>query len=64
MMVKLKVHFPGHEWHGKAVERVAEEKIAMMAPGSAARLIVPQILVRGPNGEERWFHPNHLKPHA
>ncbi len=63
-MAKMRVHFPGHEWHGKVVEHVAEEKIAMVAPGGAACLIVPQILVRGPNSETRWFHPNHLKAHA
>ncbi len=63
-MAKMRVHFPGHEWHGKVVEFVAQTVIEMAAPDSGASLMVPQIQVRKSDGEERWFHPNHLKAHA
>ncbi len=60
----MRVHFPGHEWHGKVVEVVTEAEIEAASPGSGASLLVPQVLVRALNGESRWFHPNHLKAHA
>ncbi len=63
-MAKLRVHFPGHEWHGKVVEFVAGDDIEAAPPDSVTSMIVRQVLVRAPNGETRWFHPNHLKAHA
>ncbi len=41
-----------------------EAELEVAPPGSDTSLMVPQILVRGPKGETRWFHPNHLKAHA